>query len=174
MVVDGPLVEGVDVSTAVHLDGHPSLVLEHDQRLANRDSAHAQVFGDGVLGHPHAGAEHPVKDECPDVEGYVVSAAGADKSLSTADGRTYRRLSVRASGGGRHFLHHIRYQVALRASPRVASWRKGTPLSARGSPGRPRTRSAMMLRWICSVPPPILLIHCPKNWRVHRLLELSS
>ena len=64
-------------------------------------------------------------------------------------------------GGAAH--HRERLAVLLgwwRAGRRAASgsggrgsWDQGTSLSTRGSGGRPSTRSAMMLRWIWSVPP---------------------
>ena len=160
VVVHGPLVEGVDVGTPVHLDGHPALVLEHDQRLAHRDPAHPQVLGDGVLRHPHAGPEHTVEDERPDVQGDVVGTAGADEPFfprSTDERLAVFPFGLREVDATSRIVFDI--QVASRAWPRVASCRKGTSLSAGVSRGMPRTRSAMMLRWICSVPPPILLIH---------------
>ena len=46
------------------------------------------------------------------------------------------------------------------ASARRKQSRNGMSLSRRGSPGRPSTRSPMTLRCICSVPPPIRLLHC--------------
>ena len=43
------------------------------------------------------------------------------------------------------------------------SSRNATVLSTRGSPGSPSTRSPITLRWICSVPPPMRLLHCMRN-----------
>ena len=43
------------------------------------------------------------------------------------------------------------------------SSRNATVLSTRGSPGSPSTRSPITLRWICSVPPPMRLLHCIRN-----------
>src|SRR3546814_3224333 len=84
-----------------------------------------------------------------------------------------RHLGVAALGGlgpehGDDVLERFAAHGALlgavgwgRCDQRSLPWvptrrsRNGTSLSARGSRGRPRTRSTLMLRWIWSVPPPM-------------------
>jgi hypothetical protein len=78
VVVDSPLVECIDEGAPVHLDGDPSLVFEHDERLAYGDPAHAEVFGDGVLWYTHTRPQDTVEDQFSDVERNVLGAAGAD------------------------------------------------------------------------------------------------
>ena len=50
-----------------------------------------------------------------------------------------------------------------RSGQAPARSRNATSLSTRGSRGRPSTRSPITLRWICSVPPPMRLLHCMRN-----------
>ena len=52
-----------------------------------------------------------------------------------------------------HYRRYKRYGGSQRPSPAHAAALNGRSLSGRRSPGRPRTRSAMMLRRISSVPP---------------------
>ena len=54
-------------------------------------------------------------------------------------------------------------EARLKRLQAPASSRNATSLSTRGSPGRPSTRSPITLRWICSVPPPMRLLHCIRN-----------
>ena len=57
----------------------------------------------------------------------------------------------------------LRVPRARAGAQEPGSSRNATVLSTRGSPGRPSTRSPITLRWICSVPPPMRLLHCIRN-----------
>ena len=73
-------------------------------------------------------------------------AGGLDR-LEARQGAT-RRLAEQNLLVGESEVHRARASFSL-----ARSSLNGTPLSSRGSGGRPRTRSPIVLRRICSVPP---------------------
>ena len=67
MIVNGWFIERVDEGAVVHFIRDPSLALQHDERLADRYPAHAQLLGNCILWNPHAGAKLALEDQSPNV-----------------------------------------------------------------------------------------------------------
>jgi acetyl-CoA carboxylase carboxyltransferase component/biotin carboxyl carrier protein len=109
VVADRRLVEHVDEGAPVQFDGHPALLLESDECLANGNAADAEHAGHIVLGNAVTRAELPVEDQAAQEERGVLSAAAPGLNS------TVRRVQAR------HYIYDTRTRRrGFTSSPRTA------------------------------------------------------